>query len=270
MQLDFWIIIALFLGLICPVYAEEYYYHPDFKLVQPPEFCAIEFNDPQLPQAEKILYEEMEKAVNEWKIKLQDYTKNTKGWDFAFSIISEDEHNNIFSEYECDVAIFFERESPEDYLGYADTFLFFSDITIFYLTPIYGDTIFEEEIDGEIIKFLDIEGFENSVDPFVGETLRHEIGHSLGLDHYPITKQEIDSHLARGEQPPSIMVKTRFYPENVSFDITDYDIRAVANLYGEEGITVPEYWAYLEYVIIIIIIIIIALILHRRKRKSKN
>ena len=45
-------------------FAEEYYYIPDHLLENPPLFCAMEFEDTELPEAQGKLMEMAENAVN--------------------------------------------------------------------------------------------------------------------------------------------------------------------------------------------------------------
>ena len=83
------LLILLLSGTILPVFAENYYYFEDQKLSVPPEFCIIEFSDPQLPGASEKLYQITQNAIKEWEDKLVRYTGEKQGWDFTTKIISE-------------------------------------------------------------------------------------------------------------------------------------------------------------------------------------
>lgn len=106
------LLILLFPIVILPAFSEDYYYFEDHKFSKVPEFCIIEFQDPQLPGAPDTLYQVTQNAIQEWKDKLVRHTGKKQGCDFTSKIISQNKYNDIFSDKICDVTIFFERE-PE-------------------------------------------------------------------------------------------------------------------------------------------------------------
>ena len=266
------ILLTLFFSfLIIPAYAENYYYFEEHKLSSVPEFCIIEFEDPQLPGASDTLYQITQNSIQEWEDKLVRHTGEKQGWDFTSRIISEEEYNNIFSDAICDITIYFEREptTEEEKTTAGHTFAMFgfADITIFYLEPVW---IFEgrtQTINGELYEVADISHYKNSLDPYNDETIKHEIGHALGLDHYPAKNSEIVNQTGF-YIAPSIMTlaDSDFFIDRM--EITDYDIRSVVNLYGEDGIDEPNGWVFLEYFFLAALILIILFFVRRKTRKK--
>ena len=62
----------------------------------------------------------------------------------------------------------------------------------------------------------------------IGQVIKHEFGHALGLDHYIATKGGI----IRPDLMKTTMNERIFVP---SFDITDNDLDAIIHLYGKDG-----------------------------------
>jgi hypothetical protein len=269
------IILTLLLlsGMTLPVFSEEFYYFEDQKLSAPPEFCIIEFTDSLLPGANDRLYQITQDAIQEWENKLVRYTGERQGWDFTYKIISQEQYDDIFSADICDVTIYFEREPTTDVesttAGHTFAMFGFADITIFYLEPvwIYNGQI--EIINGVKYEIADISHYKNSLDPFNDETIKHEIGHALGLDHYPAKSSEIKKqngiYLA-----PSIMTLSENSFLIDRMEITDYDIRSIVNLYGEEGINEWDGWWWIDYVFVVIVFLIIAYFAKKKFRKTES
>ena len=119
---------------------EKYYYISDHLLERPPVFCAMDFEDVRLPDAPEQLMAITENAIHDWETKLIDATDNPSGWDFQFVRVSVEDQQNLLFDTDCDVSIYFVRQPPKgqwDYAGYADSYLTFSEIRIFYLESIY-------------------------------------------------------------------------------------------------------------------------------------
>ena len=269
--------IALLFSAIPLVFAEEYYYIPDYLLETPPLFCLMEFEDTELPDAQEQLMEMAENAVLEWESKLVDATNNSEGWDFSLIKFSVEEQQELFFDNDCSVSIYFQREptlEELDYSGYADSYLTFSDIVIFYLEPAYeynGQTI---EIDGVLWEEGKIVGFQNILAGDVPSTLRHEIGHGLGLDHPKFESSAfVKDSTGDGVHSPSIMIDSFEYniPGEIQYAITDYDVRSVVNLYGEDGINEFNFFVYfLDFIIIGIVLIVLVYFVHRKFKKKDS
>ena len=253
--------------MILPVYAEEYYYFEGHKLTKPPEFCLIEFEDPELPGAENRLYQITQDAIQEWEDKLVRFTGEKKGWDFTYKIISKEQYNNILSQDICDVTIYYEREpTTEDErttAGHTFATFGFADITIFYLDPVWiykGQIEIIDDIEYEV---AEISHYKNSLDPFNDETVKHEVGHALGLDHYPAKTSEIKEHNGIYTAPSIMTLSENNYLVD-RMEITEYDIRSIVNLYGEDGINESDTRVFLDYMFLILLILVIGYFVRKR------
>ena len=231
---------------------ENYFYIPDYRLNKSPVFCAQAFSDPIFPNANNIMLTKTSNAVKEWQNRIEQYTETRGVWNFEYRTIPE---RSGFAEFGCDTTITFERFPSigrERVRG--DTALShygFSDVVIFYLDPIS----------------------KNKIDPNVDMVIKHEIGHVLGLGH-PIFDgmyddrpffREGDSILSR-----SIMVTPEVYPflpANLVYSITDYDVRAVVNLYGGGISNTPLFFGYLNYIIIAILLFGVAFFVNRKLKQ---
>jgi hypothetical protein len=253
------------IGVMVPsVFAEEYFYIPHHKLETPPIFCAMEFDDQILPSAQAQLMEITKNAVFDWKTKLIDTTGEQMGWNFQFQRMSIEQQQELFFDHECTVNIYFERQPPIgewDIAGYADSYGTLADIQIFYLEPIYNNNEWSSN---------KITGFKNTLTFDLHDTIRHEIGHALGLDHpnlpsYMFTKQN------NSLQSPSIMIDEWQYDfqSQINYKITDYDVRSVINLYGEDGINEINISTTIEFLVIGVILMVVIYFISRKFR-SKN
>ena len=271
------IIIAIAFVLLIPlsVFAEEYYYIPDHKLETPPIFCAMEFVDERLPTAQSQLMEITKNAVLDWKNKLIDATGEQIGWNFQYRQFSVEEQQELFFDVDCTVNVYFERqpvlEDDLGYAGYAESYLIFSDIYIFYLEPIYDYKGKIEIIDGEEWEVGEVIGFKNILAEDLHDLIRHEIGHSLGLDHPKFESKDFVKESFSVLISPSIMLDNSEWDitGELRFEITDYDIKSVINLYGEDGIDEINFMAYIDFVIIGIVLIIIIYFVNRKFRRKE-
>ena len=229
--------------------SENYFYVPDYRLNKSPVFCAKEFSDPAFPNASNIVIQKTQEAVQDWQNKIEQYTKTNGDWKFEYKTISE---KSIFPEFGCDATITFEQIPPiqrEHTRGETALSQYgFSDVVIFYLDPVSKDKI----------------------DSNIEMVIRHEIGHVLGLGH-PVFKGMYDERpfYREGDEifSRSIMVTPEIYPflpREMNYSITDYDIRAVVNLYGGGISNIPIFFGYLNYVIIAIILVGIAFFVNKK------
>ena len=223
--------------------SEKYFYIPDYRLNKSPLFCAKDFSDPIFPNVNNVVIQKTEQSVKDWQDKIEQYTKTNGDWKFEFKTISE---QSSFSEFGCDATITFEPIPPiQRKQTRGETALSqygFSDVVIFYLDP----------------------KSKKVIDPNLDMVIRHEIGHVLGLGH-PIFEGMYNERpfYKEGEEffSRSIMVTPEVYPflpRDMIYSITDYDVRAVVNLYGGGISNTPIFFGYLNYIIIAIVLFGIA------------
>lgn len=231
---------------------EKYFYIPDYRLNKSPVFCAQEFSDPAFPETNKVMIEKTSKAVQEWQDRIEQYTETNGVWNFEYRIIPK---RSSFAEFGCDTTITFERfpsvgrepvrgETALSHYG-------FSDVVIFYLDS----------------------KSRNRIDSSVDTVIKHEIGHVLGLGHPIFDGMYDDRPFYRDGEiifSRSIMVTPEVYPflpQNMIYSITDYDVRAVVNLYGGGISNTPLFFGYLNYVIIVIILFGIAFFVNKKLKQ---
>lgn len=231
---------------------ENYFYIPDYRLNKSPVFCAQEFSDPFFPEANSIMLSKTSKAVQEWQNKIEQYTDTSGVWKFEYRTIPE---RSSFGEFGCDTTITFAKfPSVGRELVRGDTALShygFSDVVIFYLDPKSKDKI------------------DSNIDMII----KHEIGHVLGLGHPIFDGMYDDRPFYRDGDlilSRSIMVTPEIYPflpPNMIYEITDYDIRAVVNLYGGGISNAPFFFGYLNYIVIAIILFGIAFVVNKKLKQ---
>ena len=233
--------------------SEKYFYIPDYRLNKSPIFCAQEFHDPTMPEANDILLEKTANSVVNWQNRIEEYTETSGVWNFGFKTISKDSH---FEDFGCDGTITFEKFPPpgrENLRGESALSHYgFSDVVIFY-----GDRT-----------------SPNRIDPNVDMVIAHEIGHVLGLGH-PVFEGMYDGIPFYVDDDGmfwsrSIMNTPQVYPylpANLIYTITDYDVRSVVNLYGGGISNTPIFFGYLNYIIIAAVLVGVALFVNKKMKE---
>ena len=213
------------LGSFSNAYAEITYSSTDHRVNGPPSYCYIEPSDPEVSDAQKIEWgNEVEKSVKEWMDKLQDSESVNKYlWEMKYLGSDGRPLTN------CDYPIYFYpwAEDFRDWFRTAGIFSFDRFIEIYFL----GWT-FCLDSDDESIQCFDwsliLTGYEQ------GGTIKHEIGHSLGLDHYFTDSQDLQDRWYNLLVLPSVMI-SGIYNDADSKQVSDIDVQKVREVYGSDG-----------------------------------
>lgn len=233
--------------------SETYFYIPDYRLNKSPLFCAQNFTDPVFSDANNLMITKTSKAVQEWQNRIEQYTETTGVWNFEYKTIPAE---SSFADFGCDATIIFERFPPvgrEVVRGETALSKYgFSDVVIFYLDPVSRDRL------------------DNNLD----KVIAHEIGHVLGLGH-PIFDGMYDNQPFYQDNnnrffSRSIMVTPQVYPflpTDLIYTITDYDVRAVINLYGGGISNAPIFFGYLNYIIIAVVLFGLAFFVNKKLKE---
>lgn|GEM_PF-2580301 len=232
--------------------SEKYFYIPDYRLNKAPIFCAQEFSDPIFPDANDIMITKTSEAIKRWQNSIEQYTETEGVWNFEYRTISK---GSIFEDFGCDATIMFERFPPVELeVVRGETVLSqygLSDVIIFYIDPVSRDRI----------------------DSNVDLVITHEIGHVLGLGHPVFYGMDDERPFYIEDQKifaRSIMITSEIYqflPLEMIYTITDYDVRAVVNLYGGGISNTPIFFGYLNYVIGAIVLFGIAFLVNKKLKE---
>jgi len=203
-----------------PVFAEIFFPSTNFRLKEIPTFCILKANYDNISDDIKTKWANLAKdAVIDWEKNLKDAeTENKLVWDIKTKIIPVGEKHPS----DCDIKIIF-NDKP-NLLTLAGLFSTSGKIEIFYLgltycnfvTPCYDDKKLKS--DGAIYTIA-----------------LHEIGHSLGLDHYVSDDDAVNQKWYTGKNsPPSVMIPTIHTKPSLQI-ITTNDIQKVRSIYGSDG-----------------------------------
>jgi len=234
-----------------------------YKLKQNPIICAIEPSDPNLSDKEiKKLFDQTRLAVSEWEVQLQQaeiYPEKEGFWEINFVVI-EKENQKLDSSTNCDIGIFYHKKPANPLLEHAalglaefdplsdtwDIQIFYSEIKLQYNEKIVRNTKYY---------WYEPQYTENlRTNQELGTTIRHEIGHALGLGHYQADDVLVNLEWSKGKKPaPSIMVP--FHAEySHEQKIVPRDIDKLRSIYGENGFTtfsdIDEFESYKAWMFI--------------------
>ncbi len=165
---------------------------------------------------------EVRKSVKEWNDKLQASELINKNlWEVKYLGSDTEPLPN------CDYPIYFEPwpKKSTDWFRVAGHFTW-NFINIYFLGWSYC------EVDNETVQCFNWSYIKSG--PRQGGTIMHEIGHSLGLDHYFSDNPEVTSSWSQLSILPSVMISGINNHADVK-QVRNIDIQKVRSLYGSEG-----------------------------------
>ncbi len=197
-------------------YATNGFEQVSWRIYHNPLICSFEPTPSESDTLKKqTLLNEGGYSIIDWNQKLNDGLGKHPVWILAHKVIpiSEQYDSKFYSN--CDVIIRYITSYSEDAVHY----------------DLYkgGITNFDYNTNKAYIKifFSDMNQYE------LGNAIRHEIGHAVGLGHYDVTPDEQLRIDTGSEEAPSIM-----YPNlTVSnhYSITPVDVNEVKRIYGLNG-----------------------------------
>jgi hypothetical protein len=242
------ILVILFSGTIVqiqPAFSIGQFLLMPIRVSHGPTICAIEpQTDQKFPGVGKQLLDETEYAVLDWKTKLNQGLGRHPTWNINLEEIHLGQQSG-YNYTKCDITIHYLPEPEKNSNGFIAT-----GITIpnFYT----GKTNIEIYYSDIQPNWEKIEWTENNqmyytyVDkPYytglvatstqLDSTIRHEMGHSLGLAHYIVPYGELQNIINGLEDMPSIMIDTVTILGVKHYDITPLDVAEMKRIYGDGG-----------------------------------
>ncbi len=187
----------------------------------PPTYCIIPPLLVSLSDSQKESWAKLAEAtVLDWENKLKAAeTKNKAVWDMEVIIVPEGKS----APSSCDIELSFNTKPSR--LGIAGVFFGPPPQIIIYFLKLIMCSLTQPCYD-----------FDKLVsDDEMFDTTAHEIGHSLGLEHYVSDDEDTNQSWYSGKKSsPSIMIPQ--VPVNPHLiEITDIDIQRVRSIYSSEG-----------------------------------
>jgi hypothetical protein len=188
--------------------------------------------------------DETEYAKLDWKIKLKQGLGKHPVWNINLEEISIGQQSE-YNYTKCDITIHYFPEpekSPNGFIATGITIPNFdtgkTNIEIYYsdIQPNWEKVEWVEN-NQMYYTYVDKPYYTGLVatSTQLDSTIRHEIGHSLGLAHYIVSYDELQNIINGLEDMPSIMIDTVTILGVKHYDITLLDVAEIKRIYGDGG-----------------------------------
>ncbi len=230
---------------IHPAFAMGRFLQMPIRVQHNPTICAIEPQaNPKFPMVGKQLLDETEYAVLDWKTKLNQGLGRHLVWNINLEKIPLEQQRE-FNYTKCDITIHYLPEPEKNSNGFIATGITIpnfetgkTNIEIYYsdIQPNWEKVEWVEN-NQMYYTYVDKPHYTGLVatSTQLDSTIRHEIGHSLGLAHYIVPYGELQNIVNGLEDMPSIMIDTVTILGVKHYDITPIDVAEIKTIYGDGG-----------------------------------
>jgi hypothetical protein len=230
---------------IHPAFAMGQFLQMPIRVQHGPTICSIEPQaNPKFPIVGKQLLDETEYAVLDWKTKLNQGLGRHLVWNINLEKIPLEQQRE-FNYTKCDITIHYIPEPEKSSNGFIATGITIpnfetgkTNIEIYYsdIQPNWEKVEWTEN-NQMYYTYVDKPYYTGLVatSTQLDSTIRHEIGHSLGLAHYIVPYGELQNIVNGLEDMPSIMIDTVTILGVKHYDITPIDVAEIKSIYGDSG-----------------------------------